>query len=219
METAWTYAGGSPATTPAQMNDSIHKFSEDKQRCFIFCGLILSQHHPNPVQDIWIPFGFCTCNVESEMHLCGMYQILLHSCTFDEFFTAYESSKLVELFKSKRNICNAISRRVLEESPYVNLSVWNLKQLIIAGETEKSGRIIPSVFVDYGFAKCRDEEETENLKAVYKTYFGRDDANPPALHEACIKGELVEYIDKFVKLKGKKKYRRLMKNLYPLPNI
>ena len=223
VRTAWIYAGGSPMATEAQIKDGIQKFSENKQQCLFFCGLILSHLHPGPLEDVWIPFGFCTCDAESEMYLGGTYRRLLQSCTFDEFLAAYESSELVQLFKSKgledEIFAMPFLEGVLDKSPYMHFSVWDLKQLIIASETEKSGRIIPSVFVDYGFANCRDEEETENLKAVYKTYFGRDDADPPALHGACIKGELVEYIDKFVKLKGKKKYRRLMKNPYPLRNI
>lgn len=71
--------------------------------------------------------------------------------------------------------------------------------------------------MDYGFSNCKTEEENVELKDVYRTFFDLRDADPIKLHEAAIEGRLFEYVGGLVKLK--KKFRRLMKNPYPLPEF
>lgn len=224
IQGGWIYAGGSPSASAVSIKDALSKMPEERATCVLSCSLILSDLHPNPSQDIWISFGFCTCDKESELGLGDLYRRLLHSCSFQEFSTAYTSSRLGTLFKSK-GLGAVLSgfdflEDVLALSPRQNFSVWDLKQLIVADEVEgEQARIIPSVTVDYGFMNCKSQDEVLNLKGVYTAYFRRIDANPPDLHQACIKRKLYEYISGLVKLQDKKKFRRLMKNPYPLSEL
>jgi hypothetical protein len=46
----------------------------------------------------WVHFGFCACHDESEKgFLNTMYKILANRCSYDEFCTAYNTSKITEI--------------------------------------------------------------------------------------------------------------------------
>ncbi|KAF8964282.1 hypothetical protein BDZ97DRAFT_2058653 [Flammula alnicola] len=216
----WLYSGGSPSATATEIKNITTSWPLRKHECLRMSALLLSQLHPGPYDELWIPFGFCTCDEESELDLGVLYKGLLRSSTFEEFYVAYDSSKLGDLFRSK-GFGHDLSQHpfledVLARSPISNLSVWDLKQFILldsAGDPHQPGA---SISVDYGFINCKSRDEVEDLKAVYKAFFGRYTHNPPELHHACIEGRLYEYVGGVVKLTGKKKYKRLMKNPYPL---
>jgi hypothetical protein len=81
--------------------------------------------------------------------------------------------------------------------------------------------LLPALTVDYGFMNCTSETEYQDLKDMYKSIFERRDASPLKFHEACVTGSLYEYtLGFFPELKNKKnrskKFKRLMKNPYPL---
>ena len=77
----------------------------------------------------------------------------------------------------------------------------------------------PSVVADYGFMNCRNDSERRQLKRVYKAFFDSRDGDPLALHEAAIKGNIHGYVSKVVQGLRDPKFQRLMKNLYPLPDL
>jgi hypothetical protein len=214
---AWRYAGeGSPSSTPEEIASVLNTWSESKLACFSLYTWLLSSSHPSPDQFHWVKFGFCVCRDEwSETSVSALYNRLIARCTFQEFYTAYQSSALISLFRTKelgtelRNVRHL--EDVLENCPVSNKSVWDLKQYVVASK----GVLIPSVTVDYGFANCRTEEETMELKEVYKKFFDHFKSDPIQLHEAAIGGRLFEYVGTFVKLK-KNRFSRLMKNPYPL---
>jgi len=140
-------------------------------------------------------------------------------CTFDEFIAAYESSTLLALTDIK-GVCwrlESLDLEALEDilSGPPTKSVWHLKQFVMEEEVE----LIPSVAVDYVFINCKDEEDTLNLKRLYKQILEMPKVKPPELHQAAIKGELFRYAGRLVQLKKKKKFQCLLKNPYPLLDI
>jgi hypothetical protein len=227
MLRGWQYAGGSSSATSEEIKAGVAKWPEEKQMCFSFCMNLLSDWHPHPAQAAWLLFGFCVCQDEyGEASLSRIYRQLLTKCSFDEIFTAYKSSTLIALFDAKGLKSQRQSIQYLEDVlsglPNGNISVWDLKQYIVAEDAEDV-ELIRSVSVDYGFINCKNEEENQELKEVYKQFFSQYRADPVELHEACIAGRLFEYVGGFVELnkknKNKKKFSRLMKNPYPLPDI
>lgn len=185
---------------------------------------------PSPTLDNWVHFGFCTCKDESEeQFLAATYQILAERCSYDEFFTAYTTSKMLELLDAKelrgRRIIHPYLEDVLSGSPFIFKSVWYLKKYV-QDEDAMSARsdIAPSVVVDYGFRNCTSDAEHQDLKNLYKSIFERRDANPLKLHEACLSGALDDYVlglnPQLKKKKNRaKKFQRLLRNPYPLPNL
>ncbi|KAF8165717.1 hypothetical protein B0H34DRAFT_743495 [Crassisporium funariophilum] len=230
MKAAWGYSERSPSSKIWEIAKTVSKWTPPEQDCFEMCGTLLCDFQPIPADRLWITFGLCTCRDDTEaMFLGNLYRTLLQYCTWEEFCTAYTSSSLTDLFKSKGladhkdNGYTHYDRfnrfkmldSVLAMSPLCNQSVWDLKQFIILDSDECQ---TPSVVVDYGFMNCRDKDETHDLKAAYKTFFGVRDANPTALHNACVEGRIFEYVSGLVNLKKqRKKFQRLMKNPYPLP--
>jgi len=211
---AWRYAGGLPTSSLEEMMETVGTWPEKKQACFQLCLCLLSGWHPSPDQLLWVQFGFCVSPDEwHETSVSQIYQALIARCTFNEFYTAYQSSALIPLFHAKGLGSELRSIPHIEdvlECCLGHKSVWDLKQYVVVDAAE----LIPSVAVDYGFVNCKTEEEIDGLKKVYKTFFGLPDADPIELHEAAIKGRLFEYVGALVKLK--KRFYRLMKNPYPL---
>jgi hypothetical protein len=229
---AWRHFGGRPLPNSTAFNDiEIEKatWPQYKQDCFNLCELVLSNLHPNPFQCMWLSFGFCTTRSQyDEMQLGRAYRTLVMSCSFEEFYQAYDSCSLVQLFSSKNINLERFSLHLadfLVNAPRMNKSVWNLKQFVIADEPDSdTGSVpVPSVRVDYGFFNCRNEEEVVQLKEVYKKVFKEEsNGDPLKLHEACLQGKIYDYVRTTLKLKKKDQrplLRRLMKNIYPLPQL
>jgi len=222
---AWRYIGGRPLPNSTAINDiNIEKatWSDNKSDCFDLCSLVLSDSHPDPSLRIWLSFGFCTTqNQYYEMQLGIAYRTLVMKCSFEEFYQAYDSCSLVQFFSSKNINLEQFGVHLadlLANSPRMNKSVWNLKQFVVADEPDCVP--VPSVKVDYGFFNCRNEEEVAQLKEVYKKVFEDSNGDPLKLHEACLQGKIFDYVRTTLKLKGKDQnplFRRLMKNVYPLP--
>jgi hypothetical protein len=154
------------------------------------------------------------------MQLGITYRTLVMSCSFEEFYQAYDSNSLIQLFGSKNINLEQFGLQLadfLATAPRMNKSVWNLKQFVIADEPDSVP--VPSVKVDYGFFNCRNEEEVMQLKEVYKKVFEDTNGDPLKLHEACLQGKIYDYVRTTLKLKKKDQtplFRRLMKNVYPL---
>jgi hypothetical protein len=116
---------------------------------------------------------------------------------------------------------------VLTGSPYWNKSVWDLKRYVknkgsINGPDDALTGILPSVYADYGFYKCKDWHEHRRLFNLYQEFFAntRSNERPLGLHQVCVQGRLFEYFTmdlnhKFKKSKGM--YKRILSNPYPLP--
>jgi len=168
-----------------------------------------------------VDFGFCACSSKrDEALLAYIYRELISRCSFDELLTAFKSSDLLSLIDRKGLMAERQEILHLEDilrgSPFMNKSVWDLKQFVLAENVE----LIPPVGADYGFFNCAGEAERLELKKVYQRVFNHSDGDPIRLHEAAIAGKLFEYISSLTSLKKKKKkFRRLLTNPYPLPDF
>ncbi|KIK46118.1 hypothetical protein CY34DRAFT_800828 [Suillus luteus UH-Slu-Lm8-n1] len=210
---AWCFTGGAETDSPAEIRALINGMPRDRQSCHQFYTMLLSQWHPAPFHELWIPFGFCSCSGEvEEMNLGGRYQTLITKCTFDEFHDAFCSARILDLFRKHGIEADDRYLSDVMQNHHMNKSVWDLKQFAIQTE----GKIVNSVACDYGFMNCRKDAEIQALKKVYRTFFERHDADPLALHNAALRGDIFGYLGSLMKLNAK--YERLMKNPYPLPD-
>ncbi|EIW61187.1 uncharacterized protein TRAVEDRAFT_44009 [Trametes versicolor FP-101664 SS1] len=226
--TAWIMTGGSPRDSLNVIDTKIRGLPLSRQTCHILYRGLSAGGHPNPIQDEWIDFGFvATFNSTEERDLGVAYLALIRVCTFEEFCTAHESSSIPALFERYGLQCTRNFRDVMAHSPYTRKSAWNLKhyvdQLNDGAPKDDASRatpvLIPSVTADYGYMNCRKDGDTKLLDTAYKRYFAHPRADPIALHEACIHGNLLTYLTPFAHWKAsqKKAYTRLLKNPYPLP--
>ncbi|KAF9444124.1 hypothetical protein P691DRAFT_778468 [Macrolepiota fuliginosa MF-IS2] len=227
---AWCFIGRSPTASMDDIRQYQKSASREEKDCFFLYTNLLSGYHPSPAQDLWIYFGFCACNSqEAEMELARLYKMLINRCTFNQFLKAYTSYSLVSLFKDKEvNITDPLIIDVLSGIGGTHgwKSVWRLKQYIelksIHGPDDTTIKPTPSIRVDYGLFNCRTSEEHKLLLDLYKGFFalGRG-VNPLQLHQACIEGRLFMYFAQELsfKIKPRKTYERLLKNLYPLPDL
>ncbi|KAF9002429.1 hypothetical protein BDQ17DRAFT_1356845 [Cyathus striatus] len=207
----WEYAGGEGAVNSAEEGKSA-----------IDTGHLNDAHassflHPNPIQPEWINFGFCTCKqLEEEVRLGGCYRMLLHNCTFNEFCDAFINATLFQQLKFF-----GVSKDLpphLEDflrSRLMRYSVWDLKQFVVADGSQVEPAM--SITVDYGLINCKNDDDKNELKAVYNAYFSASNGDPVTLHQACIQGKLFDHVGSVVK-KLPKKFKKLMRNMYPLPN-
>ena len=229
-----------PHLDPEDQNKELKELkSEAKAQSFLMLAETLHMAHPEPTEQNWHAFGFCTCNGErQESGLGAIYQALLvgdglfedvhkhltfqmlgrrkdQIATFTEFWQAFEAGKLIQLMDSKGLKEQSMGFPFLEKFLSVPPtgafpSVWDLKQFVAIAKPAEFDPI-PAVNVDYGFMNCRSFEETCTLMEIYKRLLSK--ANPLELHEACLAGRLFEFAEKFDKMD--EKYRRLMKNFYP----
>ncbi|KAJ3504655.1 hypothetical protein NLJ89_g7824 [Agrocybe chaxingu] len=219
LREGWVFTGGDPNSPMYEIKSTIERWPKNKLICFHMCGIMLLRFHPAPSDMMWVPFGFCTCDENSELELGGIYEELLKQCTFKEFYEAFESSQLIKLFQAK-GWGPSIARfpyleGVLEKSPNCP-SVWELKQYLIMDAEGHLMPPLPTVSLDYGYFNCLNREEEEELSAAYRAFYAKRDADPLALQQAAVEGNIFEYMCGVVKLKNKKTLRRLMKNRFGL---
>ncbi|KAG1852431.1 hypothetical protein DFJ58DRAFT_411380 [Suillus subalutaceus] len=214
---AWRFTGGAETDSPADIKARLISMPHDRQTCHVFYALLLSRLFPAPIDNLWIPFGFCSCACEEEeMYLSTRYQALIAKCTFDEFCDAFSSARILDLFRKNGIVVDVRYLADVLQNHDMHKSVWDLKQFAIqTNEQNPEGRMVNSVACDYGFMNCRKDAEVQALKKVYRSFFERHDADPLALHDAAIRGNIFGYLGSLIKLN--RKYERLMKNPYPLP--
>ncbi|QRW13111.1 MYND Zn-finger protein [Ceratobasidium sp. AG-Ba] len=188
---------------------------------FLFYTLILQGACPKPCDrtGLWVTFGFCAClNQAEEVQLGDSYLSLLRAITFREFIYACDTSGLLRLFSTHgQTVPNPYIRDLLSDMQTRN-SVWDLKEFACGDEGMRQ-YIEPAlpICVDYGFFNCMSSEEEISLREVYKDILSRPDSDPLALHQACLQGKIFDHCSKLTNLSPEDKFRRLMMNLYPLP--
>jgi len=127
------YREARPYLDPADQSQPIeHLTSWAKQNCFFMLALLLDGVYPSPVMkhfDLWFDFGYVACsslheennltniylrlllgNKPAQDHFlsCGMQHLAprdIQTCTFEEFWTAWEDGSLVALFE-RYQACN-----------------------------------------------------------------------------------------------------------------
>ena len=154
--------------------------------------------------------------------------------TFGEFWRAFEENTLTDLMdakglKSERQQLQRLGsysrvptglkperqqwqclESYLKDPACRAMSVWPLKRLL---KCENEMDMITPVYVDYGFTNCSGYKETVELRKVYTDLL--ELADPLALHEACVEGNLFAFATIYVPLEPR--FEELMMNPYPLP--
>ena len=200
---------------------------------------VLLRMSPNPIDRNWYSFAFVTCRRQGEESiLVDLYQLLLtesdgsffyefhnsrrgviQPATFTQFWKAYEAGTLIQLMDSK-GLKKLRSRLPFLEG-FLSVppsgprpSVWHLLQFLEISDPMEHPPT-PSVNVDYGFINCRTFEETCTLMEVYRKVLKT--ANPLALHQACVAGDLFQFANLFFPME--ERWRSLMRNLYPMEEV
>ncbi|KAL0574383.1 hypothetical protein V5O48_007584 [Marasmius crinis-equi] len=223
MKKAWERIG-------KDQSAELRSWPEAKQECFWHYAMIASHSHPPPNVEMWVRGGYCVARSEyDEMQVSGKYTKLFETCTFEEYYSAYESNKVHDLMV-KHGVVPAQSEvsgrdrlgletgfleklRIVWSSPFP-YSVWYLKRCVIDDTIEP----VPALNVDYGFVNCKTPLERDALANKYRAVFRGKDFDEIKLHEACIQGKIFEYVKERVPLtkEERKTMKRLMKNPYPL---
>jgi len=214
---SWRFTGGPETDLPADIRARIISMPYYRRLCHLFYMTLLSNGHPAPFEfdDLWISFGFCSCACkEQEKNLGERYQVLINKCTFDEYCDAFRSARILDLFRKNGIEVDIRYLADVLQNYRMRKSVWVLKQFVIQTDTHPEARMANSIACDYGFINCRDDVDIQALKRAYRKFFERHNANPLALHDAAIRGNIFGYLKNFMKLN--KKHKRLMKNPYPL---
>jgi len=219
------YAGLPASCTEEERQRILATWPKSKLSSYQFCAMVLSNSYPGFSIEQWVHFGICTCSDEhAGSDLCHLYHELLNSSSFEEFWAAFDTSSLLDLFKRKGllirlRLLHPNLQDVLNGSPREFKSVWFLKQFITANDGSVS--LQDSAAVDYGFKNCRTQEETNKLWDVYRQVLLEGKADPLKLHAAAISGKIFEFVSGLIKFtkSQRKELRQLLKNPYPLPDL
>ncbi|KAM6488277.1 hypothetical protein HDV62DRAFT_347456 [Trichoderma sp. SZMC 28011] len=192
----------------------------EKRQALIFYAEISNGFMPDVDEDNWISLGFCTAaDPDSEQRLASAYKLLVEQCSFDEFWSAMSQSRIVELF-GKYGLADRISNMrnfnnfkiLMAIVPRRHQSVWELKRFTRLNVTDP----FRAVIVDYGFMNCEDARHRMQLRGIYREFFERGE-DEMRLHEACIAGELANFLQKVFGSLGVPPH--LLSNPYPLENF
>ena len=195
-----------------------------KRDSFTFYAMILHNGHPHPAWvykgvDLWYDFGFCICSNEyEERQLGGLYSKLVGgnkswmdyfrslgakylgppetpTCTFDEFWLAYESGELIQLIdryglqKDRQRIQHLdtfLANRPGEYRP----SVWRLQHLLVLENTNFPQQVTNAAH-EYGFSPFLSPRLTLALRSFYVELLTHGD--PMELHYARRQCEVLKY--------------------------
>ncbi|KAH9884939.1 hypothetical protein C8Q73DRAFT_784873 [Cubamyces lactineus] len=194
LHRTWEFIGGPPSDLRQTIWSKIGAWSSYEQRCFFFYESLVGNKDPTPEDaETWLSFGFTAMTREG----------------VGELVENHDGPSPVTLFLD-----------VTSQSPHMYESVWILKlhiDSLLRAAASGSAKVPHDMAeVDYGYRFCKTAGEKKLLDGLYKEYFTHPDASPPDLHAACIKGELGQYLGRFVRMKPKTKtYMRLLKTACP----
>ncbi|KAL7803693.1 hypothetical protein V8C44DRAFT_343588 [Trichoderma aethiopicum] len=196
-----------------------------KRLCFLFYAMALDGSHPSPYWDgldLWYNFGFATY---AEGHLGHLYSRLvggnkssrdydqslgtnswdypdLPTCSFNEFWMAYEAGTLPKLFH-RYGLGHALGHDdgLLEflscppSRDALRPSIWRLKHLLALDPNTPLGSYpgIDAAAQEYGFVSQLDAGTRLELRYFYERLFTK--VNPLRVHEAKNRGELLEFAE------------------------
>lgn len=200
-----------------------------KRDCFVMYAMALDGTHPNPSEDgldLWYSFGFATCRDEyDESRLGSLYSRLiggnksfkdydqslgftsrgypdLPTCSFNEFWVAYEAGTLPELLH-QYGMSHSLHddsglREFLSVPPNQDAlrpSVWRLKHFFALEPNTPLSNFpkIEAAAQEYGFTPQLDARTRLALRQFYGQLFEK--VNPLTVHEAKDCGTLLQYAE------------------------
>jgi hypothetical protein len=238
---AWRQIGLEDASDDAILSAVAVDFPKVKGTAFQFYTIILLGISPSPSVDLYIDFGFCACpDDDSEAYLVWVYRVLIASCSFEEFCTAFKSRQVFRLLQ--KYIFNAKIQRKpaplfkgehspflfyksnIFDSDYQKRTIPHLQAVLEKSSTDcdavwrlkqfiLSDECLPrnTVITKYGFFNCRDALERLELKRVYnQLLMGKGAVDPMDLQSACANNSLYEFASAVISLDPK--FKRLMRN-------
>ncbi|KAL7912931.1 hypothetical protein GGI35DRAFT_476750 [Trichoderma velutinum] len=200
-----------------------------KRHCFLFYAIALDGGYPNPCWaevDLWYDFGFVVCQSEhGEEGLGILYSRLVGAnkttrdcdeslgtkrkdyfdgptCSFDEFWLAYENGSLARLFE-QYGFGGMIDRYLgLQEflafprkQSELRPSVWRLKHFLALDPNTPLGNFpdVEAAAHEYGFTSHLNAVTRLALRQFYEQLLRK--AHPLRVHDAKSCGKLLEYAE------------------------
>ncbi|KAF2786246.1 hypothetical protein K505DRAFT_368393 [Melanomma pulvis-pyrius CBS 109.77] len=210
--------------SPADQNSGLQWLQPKAKRdTLLLVGGLARRQNPHPNWDCYLDFGYVACTSPDEMQtLGGLYHAMLSDTArglkpqaFENLWQALDRDALVALIESHEYL-DALREALPQLELFLTVprarrpSVWRLVQYLRVRDcTDEPGEALAR---DYGFAHCnRDREGIAALKQMYARVLER--AAPLDLHEACVRGRLVEFAEE-VGVQVGPRFRRLMQNPY-----
>ncbi|KAF4449241.1 hypothetical protein F53441_7460 [Fusarium austroafricanum] len=209
-----------------------------KMHCFCFYSMVLENAHPPPLNRghcYWFDFGFVVCNDQHEERKLGsLYNKILFgsksladyrqslgsstldqwinmkasTCSFDEFWQAWERGKLMAIFNKYWSELTAknpkgylqhaesglLARlRIFLEAQTPRPSIWKLRHFLALEDVsvESAAPEIASAARDYGISERLDTRTTMDLKSLYTQLL--QTVEPLEIHGERTKGDLVQF--------------------------
>lgn len=131
----WLQLGHSPSASSDEITDFIQSLPALRRTCFTFIAVCLEDMYPPITSDLYLNFGFGACRGPKGYNVLGRaYHDLMLMVSFEQFYEAYNSGKLYELFTAK-NVAVALDEielaglaDILAGAPGANKTVWDLQQ-------------------------------------------------------------------------------------------
>lgn len=201
-----------------------------KRDSYIAYAISLHGSYPHPAWistdlDIWYELGFCVAGDEGdEMGIGGIYNKLIGgnksfvdysrslgtqydgppptpTCSFEEFWHAYESGRLIELMdqyglKQRRLEYKHLDTFLSKPPGSSRPSVWRLQHMLALDNTFQFPVQVAKAAHHYGLTPRTGAKERTILTAIYRRILSVGD--PLDLHNARCRGDVWTYAQKTV---------------------
>lgn len=208
----WIRLGRSPSTPLDKIINGVEDLPTTMRSCFYLYRYALGNNYPAPSDNIYLQFGFGVCRDGHQEYgaLCETYRNLARVTPLDEFYAAYSTGKLFDLFGHKDVVVRLRPSRaeplrdILECMPHTEKlkTVWHLEQCLAGiwnattvGKTIHYMDLPKTAGMDYGFGNCEDNEEHQRkLGKLYRVFFADINADPLKLHKAFMENRLFAFL-------------------------
>lgn len=210
-----------------------------KSHCFVFYSIINSNAHPPPLNQTdcyWFDFGFVICRDQhEESRLGSMYNTMLFgskqredyerslgstisgqmprrdpSCSFDEFWAAWERDELMTIFdkcwpnSSSRSFFmdaenDTLDRlRMFFDAKRPRPSIWKLRHFLALGDLPIEAAVpeIAQAARHYGICENLETRTVLELKDFYSQLLDKTEAL--AIHEERMRGTLLQFAQQHI---------------------
>ncbi|KAI0781553.1 hypothetical protein BC629DRAFT_565298 [Irpex lacteus] len=214
----WVRMGNSSASPPEEIIDYVKSLSPSRFSAFQFYANCLEgcvPPMPSPLTPWYLEFGLGACRTpQDRTNLMCSYGDLTDVTSFEEFYEAFSTGKILHLFVTKNVLMQLDLTRlpaladILEGMPHTHKTVWDLERWLAQelhdSEPEPEGGLprltqgLPvTAGVDYGYENCERNPACEaGLSLLYRSFFALETADPLKLHEACVGGRLLEFFER-----------------------
>jgi hypothetical protein len=193
----------------------------EKGHAFLLLAALLAGKNPEPYWESYWAFGYGACAEHNLQALGGLYERILTSSndkvsTFEDLWKSLERGELVGFLDrhSWPQFRTEISglESFLKTAATQRETVYRLVPFLRSDHKSPS----PCLVRDYGFKLCKGRPDVTALKTIYRELLEK--ITPLKLHDACVRGELLNAVD-YSGIQVAREYRRLLTNMYPTPGL